>query len=366
MNKWPVAQFDEAILDITRGNQKVLQRDYLPSGSIPIVDQGRNLIGGYTNDSRFLHNSKAPVIVFGDHTKNIKFVDFPFAMGADGVKTLAVRNGWDPKFVHYFLRSVQLPTLGYSRHFKLLRQLAVPRPPIDEQRRIAGILDSASIGLQRRRTATSELNALSKSIFDTSFPRNSHPAIKLAELGNISTGKTPPGGNPHLFGGAIPFVTPGDLGTGKPAARTLNAEGASYCRTVRAGSSLICCIGATIGKADIAASESAFNQQINAIEWGDEVDDNFGLFAIRNIKEEIARRGASTTMPILSKSKFSSLLSKSKFSSLEIEVPPIELQRTFGDTLDRTSRQASKLEASAARFEELLSSLQLRAFGGNL
>ena len=140
---WPMAQFDEAIIDITRGNQKVLQRNYLSEGAIPIIDQGQSLVGGYTDNLEFLHQSEGPVIVFGDHTKVFKYVDFPFAMGADGVKVLKVQSGWDSIFVYHFLRSVQFPALGYSRHFKILKEKTIPRPPIDEQRRIAARLNHA-------------------------------------------------------------------------------------------------------------------------------------------------------------------------------------------------------------------------------
>ena len=88
---------------------------------------------------------------------------------------------------------------------------------------------------------------------------------------------SPPSSEYGMFDGAIPFITLGDLGSGTQAKRTLSQAGVLKSRTVKTGSALVCCIGATIGKMDIAIQESAFNQQINAVEWGAQV---LGAFEI--------------------------------------------------------------------------------------
>jgi len=85
---WESAPFDEIFSDETGGNLKTLQSDFAPHGRYPIVDQGKTLIAGYTDDASRLCNVPAPVIVFGDHTRAVKFVDFPFCLGADGTKVL--------------------------------------------------------------------------------------------------------------------------------------------------------------------------------------------------------------------------------------------------------------------------------------
>ena len=72
-----------------------------------------------------------------------------------------------------------------------------------------------------------------------------------------------------MFDGAIPFITPGDLESDRPIKRTVTDAGAEASRTVDAGATLVCCIGATIGKIGKSTVRSAFNQQINAVEWGE-------------------------------------------------------------------------------------------------
>lgn len=72
----------------TDSKKKIPQKEYLQDGKIAVVDQGQNLIGGYTNDRAMTFAGNVPVIIFGDHTRCIKYIDFPFAQGADGVKVL--------------------------------------------------------------------------------------------------------------------------------------------------------------------------------------------------------------------------------------------------------------------------------------
>ena len=81
---WLEVGFLDAVKDATRGHPKTKQKDYLPFGPYPIVDQGKRLVGGYTDDETMLSLAELPVIIFGDHTRCVKYVDFPFGAGADG------------------------------------------------------------------------------------------------------------------------------------------------------------------------------------------------------------------------------------------------------------------------------------------
>ena len=81
-----------------------------------------------------------PVIVFGDHTRIIKWVDFPFVVGADGTQLLKTKSICDLKYGFYMLSNLRLPNLGYSRHFKVVKESTfyVPSNP-KEQTKIEGI-----------------------------------------------------------------------------------------------------------------------------------------------------------------------------------------------------------------------------------
>ena len=162
---WPTLQFDEAVEDASGGNIKTKQNDYAEVGEFPIVDQGKALIAGYTDDEAALCKVPLPVVIFGDHTRCLKFVDFPFGMGADGVKVLKPKAGLDAKFLYHYLRQIKLPDGGYDRHFKYLKRETVPLPPLEEQRRIAAILDQAETLRTQRRTALALLDSLTQSLF---------------------------------------------------------------------------------------------------------------------------------------------------------------------------------------------------------
>jgi type I restriction enzyme S subunit len=149
---WAWATFDQFWADYTDSQRKVPQNSYLHNGALAVVDQGANLIGGYTNNEGMRCQVPLPAIVFGDHTRAVKFLDCPFAQGADGVRVLAPHDGIDKAFAYQALRCVRLPNKGYSRHFKFLKDTAFPLAPLPEQRRIVAKIDSTSANSRRART----------------------------------------------------------------------------------------------------------------------------------------------------------------------------------------------------------------------
>jgi type I restriction enzyme S subunit len=162
-----ILPFESAVDEVSAGNKKIQKGDYLPAGLYPVVDQGQDFVGGFCNDKRNLFEGNGPWIVFGDHTRVLKYVDFPFCMGADGVKVLKPRSerAIDTKFLFYFLTANEVPSAGYSRHYKFLKRLEIPIPPLDEQRRIAAILDKADGPRRKRKRALDLHNNLTQSIF---------------------------------------------------------------------------------------------------------------------------------------------------------------------------------------------------------
>src|SRR5215510_2161809 len=137
---WRALPFEACIEEGTvERKASVLQGSYQPAGRFPVVDQGNGLIAGYTDDANLVHHGDLPIILFGDHTRIFKFLDFPFATGADGTKLFrAKENGVEPKFLYYALLQLDIPSRGYSRHFKYLREKSIGVPSHrDEQQAIA-------------------------------------------------------------------------------------------------------------------------------------------------------------------------------------------------------------------------------------
>lgn len=139
---WCWIKLLESFENHTDSKKKIQQKDYSAEGELAVVDQGQELIGGFTNDWEMSYSGLLPVVVFGDHTRCIKYIDFPFAQGADGVKVLQAKPFYLPKAFFYALQSVNIPNMGYRRHYPLFSQFAIPVPPIAEQQRIVDRIES--------------------------------------------------------------------------------------------------------------------------------------------------------------------------------------------------------------------------------
>jgi type I restriction enzyme S subunit len=139
---WVWTRFEVCFRDRTSSDKKLPQKQYEEAGKYAVIDQGQQLIGGYTNDASLVFNGILPVVVFGDHTRAVKWIDFDFVQGADGVKVFQPEQKLNAKFLYYWMRIIELPDKGYSRHSKFLRETYVPLPPLPEEQRIAEKLES--------------------------------------------------------------------------------------------------------------------------------------------------------------------------------------------------------------------------------
>lgn len=255
-------------------------------------------------------------------------------------------------------KTTNISNLNIDRCLKL----PIVLPSLSEQRRIADILDQADALRAKRRAAIAQLDELTESIFIDMFGDPVKNSKKwqyfcINSMGKVSTGSTPPSAKSGMFDGPIPFVTPGDLESNVPPKRSITENGAKESVIVKPGSTLVCCIGATIGKIGQATEITAFNQQINAIEWYDEINKDFGYMLMRFLKPVIISRGISTTLPILK---------KSAFEKIEIPVPPLNLQQKFAKIFLNIEKLKSSHRASLAELDALFASLQHRAFRGEL
>ena len=157
--------FDEVCKDVTKTARKIPQSDYQESGEYKIFDQGKDYIGGYANDSTGIVTDY-PYIVFGDHTRIIKYVDEPCFIGADGVKLLKVFNqDFYSKYVYYSFLANPVASLGYSRHFKYLKEKSIKKCDLDFQYTIVKDLDNINNAISLAKERLLALDELVKSRF---------------------------------------------------------------------------------------------------------------------------------------------------------------------------------------------------------
>ena len=163
---WQSKPFEGCIEKVTY-TPKIPRQDFLEDGAFPIVSQEAEFINGYWNNEADLFKVSTPLVVFGDHTKVLKYVDFDFVLGADGVKILQPLDFLLPKFFYYQLQASPLNSLGYARHYKLLKELQIAYPAKPEQQRIVAILDEAFAGIATARAAAEQNRQNARALFES-------------------------------------------------------------------------------------------------------------------------------------------------------------------------------------------------------
>lgn len=141
---WEEIIYENAVYKISTSKQKLKQKQYLKSGTIPIVDQGQDLIGGYTNEENRIIECDLPVLVFGDHTKITKLIDFKFAPGADGTKILEPSKFVLPEYLSIFTKvlTLKIKDNGYARHYQHIEKEFLPLAPLPIQRAIVSKIEA--------------------------------------------------------------------------------------------------------------------------------------------------------------------------------------------------------------------------------
>lgn len=131
------------VIKIISPSIKIKKNDFLNFGTIPIISQEQKYISGYTNvsDNKILEDE---YVCFGDHSEHIKYVNFKFVQGADGLKILAIEQKEQilPKYLYYSVSNYYVKYNNYERHFKYFRQIEIPVPPLHVQEEIVRILDN--------------------------------------------------------------------------------------------------------------------------------------------------------------------------------------------------------------------------------
>lgn len=188
----------------------------------------------------------------------------------------------------------------------------------------------------------------------------------LADIGHAVTGNTPSKSNTSYYGGDHPFYKPTDLNAGysvKSSTDGLTDEGINHARVAPEESTLVTCIGATIGKTGYVREAGAFNQQINAIIPETSLIPEFIYFMCisPNLQKKIINNASSTTLPILN---------KGRFSILPFPLPSTEEQKRIVEDIERRFSIADEiekvLERSVWQSDRLRQSVLKKAFEGKL
>lgn len=342
--------YSEILDDVTRYFTKIQTNEYLETGLFPIIDQGKEFITGYTNSSIGIYNDY-PIIIFGDHTRIFKYIDFPCYLGADGVKALKniKPDKINSKYLYYYLKNSYIPDTGYNRHFKWVKELFFNIHDIHTQKDIVVVLDKVTSLISMRKEQLEKLDILVKSKFiemfgDPVLNSKGWEKKKLGEVCNVVVGGDVPLDNFSKEKNEdynIPIYSNG-LAENMLYGYTNNARIQQPCVTVSARGTIGYCFPHfkpfyPIVRLLCVIPSNNFSilflcHQINSI----------------NIKSS-GSGVAQLTSPMI--------------KSCALIIPPLDLQNQFAEFVEQVEKNKENIKSSLNQLETLYSALMQEYFG---
>lgn len=370
--------FAEVVTDVTSKFKKIKVSGYQVEGQYKIIDQGKDAIAGYTNDKLLVNSDMLPVIIFGDHTRALKYEDTPIALGADGAKALKVNSKIaNARYVYYYLKSIKLKSAGYSRHFKFLKEIVIPvpvkddKPDLDSQIRIVHLLSKVEGVIVQRKQYLQKLDELLKSVFLEMFgdPVSNDKGwqpLPFSQVGQFNSGGTPSKSRSDFWVGSYPWVSPKDMKVSKIKDSEDHISEAVFDETSQKRIApyhlLIVVRGMILAHSfpvSINTVEIAINQDMKAIKPKDGVNVVYLQHCLISLRRQILKlistAGHGTK-------KFDSNATE----KLLIPIPPLGLQIRFSNVVEKVDSIKLLYHQSLVELESLYGALSQKAFNGEL
>ena len=340
--------FTAAVTDATGGNVKIQRKDFLTEGLLPVIDQGQEDVAGFTNDFSHAYSGDLPVVLFGDHTRAFKYVDRPFALGADGVKVLVPRTGFNAKFLYYYFLSCDIPSRGYSRHFKFLKEIDVPFFAPSEQSRIVELLDEADRLRRLRREADAKAARILPALFLKMFgdPATNPMGWLVEPLTKICS--------PRQW----PTISSKDLtDSGFPVYGANGTIGFFSSYNHEQPTVLITCRGATCGTINVCKPKSYVTGNAMALD-----DPDLGKTSLEFLECYLNVRGLNDTITGAAQPQ----ITRQNLQVVTVFVPPPDLVAKFSRHVRAIKDLHAVVQSVGDRLEDAFGLLLQRAFSGQL
>lgn len=375
---WKLLEFNEILMDVTKTGTKILSSNYEKEGLYPIIDQGKSLVAGYSNLDNPINGEK---IIFGDHTRNLKFIDFDkFHIGADGVKVLENKMPDEvvTKYIYLYLSSVQIPNTGYNRHFKYLKEIVIPIPNIEIQREIVTLFDKLSEIICRRKSQITALDKLTQSLFLEMFgdPINNEKNWNRVVFGDLIESLTDyhANGSYKVLKANVELLDKEDFAL---MVRTTDLENNNFVENVKyisedayhflkkskihGGEIIINKIGSAGNvylmpklNRPVSLGMNQFSIRIN-----DRAINKFVYFLLASPKGQKLIK--SRVQGAVTKS-----ITKDAVREIPLILPPIELQQQYCEKVEQIELYKQKLLNAVAIYNDLYNSLLQKVFKGEL
>lgn len=358
--------FADAFTEVSRGTKKFKQSEYAEIGAHPIVDQGKEAIAGYSDEENGLFTD-VPAIVFGDHTRCVKYVEEPFFAGADGVKILKPKLPGSTRFWWHALRATPIEDLGYSRHFKLLKATKFKVINETRQEEVVACLDGVLEQISYAEDQLTGFDSLVKSRFVEMFESKDYGMRPMGDLVESITAGTNVGGQQRPLGEGeygvlkISAVTQGVFNPGE--FKVVNDVSHIKMIHPRKGDLLFSrantseMVGAT-AIVDKDYGDLFLPDKLWRLDPMDEVETVFlkALLSSPSIRAEMSKvsTGSSGSMQNIS---------MAKFRKLPAFLPPLALQQEFAAFVSRVDKSRFIAQQQIEKLQMLYDSLAQDYFG---
>lgn len=248
-----------------------------------------------------------------------------------------------------------------------LKGLEIPLPPLDEQKRIAAILDKADAIRRKRQQAINLADVFLRSVFIDMFGdpvTNSKRwgVKKFADIGTLDRGKSKhrPRNDPKLLGGNHPLIQTGDVANSKGYIKSYKSTysdlGLKQSRKWSAGT-LCITIAANIAKTGILTFDACFPDSVVGFKPNEQTTTEYvqvWIGFLQKILEANAPESAQKNINL------------AILRDLDIPLPPINEQQKFSDIVEKLNELKLKAEEGQLTDEKVFNSLSQKAFAGEL
>jgi len=354
-----IGKFTDFYRDVTKEGTKIPQEKYLQTGLYPVIDQGRQAVAGRwdSDDGIF---KEVPAIVFGDHTRAIKYIEEPFFIGADGVKILRPVTPQDnPKYLFYALQAARIPDLGYSRHFKAVKELEIRVYSTAEQNEIVRILEKTDSLIEQRYAEVAYIDLLVKSRFIELFGeplsnKKGWQTMPLVEAAPIKSRRGDLTDEIWLLNlDAVEAQTGTVLFKHRVQSEEINASTVYFTTENVLYSKLRPYLNKVVMPDEDGVATS---EMIPMYPLADRLNRAYLCYWLRSdtFVKHISEKVAGAKMP---------RVSMDYFRTLSIELPPLELQEQFAAFVEQTDKSKLAVQKSLDELEILKKSLMQQYFG---
>lgn len=358
--------YSEILDDVTRYFTKIQTNEYLETGLFPIIDQGKEFITGYTNSSIGIYNDY-PIIIFGDHTRIFKYIDFPCYLGADGVKALKniKPDKINSKYLYYYLKNSYIPDTGYNRHFKWVKELFFNIHDIQTQKEIVSILDKVTSLISMRKEQLEKLDILVKSKFIEMFgdPVLNPKGWEKKKLGEVCDVRDGTHDSPKFRFTGYPLVTSKNIVNNQLVLDKVNYisqddyDKINKRSKVDKGDILLPMIG-TIGNPVVINIEPNFAiKNVALIKFNNPNITNTYIYNI------LTSNYIEYVKNILSRGGTQKFIALADIRKLIIPIPPLDIQNQFAEFVEQVEKNKENIKSSLNQLETLYNVLMQEYFG---